>query len=164
MSAPTDSIAFPAPGHDHARCVEAVVGQAESTCARLGVRFTDQRRRVLAIVAGSHQAIGAYEIIEKLAEDGVRPAPITVYRALDFLMANGFVHRIASRNAFVTCRRQHGDHAAVFLICDECGTIGEVEADRVLGVVDRKARDTGFTVDRAVIEVSGRCRNCAADA
>ena len=154
---------FPSPGHDHARCVDGVVAHAERLCAARGVRFTDQRRRVLAIVAGSHRAIGAYDIIERLAGTGARPAPVTVYRALEFLIENGFVHRIASRNAFVTCMRQHDDHAAVFLICDRCGTIGEVEAGRVLGVVDRKARDTGFTVDRAVIEVSGQCRNCAAD-
>lgn len=153
---------FPPPGHDHRHCVASVVAHAEAHCADRGTRFTDQRRRVLATVAGSHRAIGAYDIIEKLAEAGARPAPVTVYRALDFLIENGLVHKIASRNAFVTCMRQHDDQAAVFLICDRCGTIGEVEADRVLGVVDRKARDTGFTVDSAVIEVSGQCRNCAA--
>lgn len=161
MTTPAD--AFLPPGHDHDRCVDRVVADAQRRCAARGARFTDHRRRVLATVAGSHRAIGAYDIIEKLAEDGRRPAPVTVYRALDFLIANGFVHRIASRNAFVTCMRQHDDDAALFLICDRCGTIGEVAADRVLGAVGHKARGQGFTVDRAVIEVSGRCRNCAAD-
>ena len=93
---------FPAPDHDHGRCASAALAHAEALCAERAQRLTPMRRHVLQALLASHRPLGAYEIIERLADPG-RPAPITVYRALDFLRDNGLVHRIESRNAFVAC-------------------------------------------------------------
>jgi Fur family zinc uptake transcriptional regulator len=152
--------------HDHAHdapCAKAALALAEATCAEHGSRLTPQRRRVLEIVAEARAPVGAYDIIEKLADAGSRPAPITVYRALDFLMAEGLVHRIASRNAYLACNHSHdlGD-AVVFLICDGCGTVSEVSDDAVAGGLARAAARVGFAPGRAVLELSGRCAGCAA--
>src|SRR6478736_321088 len=116
---------FPAPDHDHGRCASAAIAHAEMLCAARAQRLTPMRRHVLEALLGSHRPLGAYEIIERLARHG-RPAPITVYRALDFLRDNGLVHRIESRNAFVACVHNHlsGD-LVVFLICERCGAVGE---------------------------------------
>ena len=76
-------------------------------CAQRGQRLTPIRRKVLAALLDSHRPLGAYEIIERLALEGPRPAPITAYRALEFLRENGLVHRIESRNAFVACVHNH---------------------------------------------------------
>ena len=98
---------------------------AEEFCAARGQRLTPMRRQVLQALLASHKPLGAYEIIERLAQGG-RLAPITVYRALDFLRENGLVHRIESRNAFVACVHHHaGGDPVVFLICERCGTVGE---------------------------------------
>src|SRR5215472_4772220 len=94
---------FPAPDHDHARCSADAMAHAEALCTERGERLTPMRRRVLETLAASHRPLGAYEIIDRLADSAPRPAPITVYRALDFLLANGLVHRIESRNAFIAC-------------------------------------------------------------
>ena len=93
---------FPAPDHDHGRCASAAIAHAEVLCAARAQRLTPMRRHVLEALLDSHRPLGAYEIIERLGRHG-RPAPITVYRALDFLRDNGLVHRIESRNAFVAC-------------------------------------------------------------
>jgi predicted transcriptional regulator len=93
---------FPAPDHDHGRCASAAIAHAEVLCAARAQRLTPMRRHVLEALLDSHRPLGVYEIIERLARHG-RPAPITVYRALDFLRDNGLVHRIESRNAFVAC-------------------------------------------------------------
>jgi Fe2+ or Zn2+ uptake regulation protein len=82
---------------------------AEALCAERGQRLTPIRRKVLGVLLGSHNPLGAYEIIDRLAPKGPRPAPITAYRALDFLRENGLVHRIESRNAFVACRGAVGE-------------------------------------------------------
>src|SRR6202158_2631430 len=103
---------FPAPDHDHARCTADTIGHAEALCAERGQRLTPMRRQVLEVLATSHNPLGAYEIMDRLAGTGPRPAPITVYRALDFLMENGLVHRIESRNAYLACAHDH-DAAAV---------------------------------------------------
>src|SRR5580658_10756189 len=116
---------FPAPDHDHARCASAAIAHAETQCAARAQRLTPIRRRVLEALLASHKPLGAYEIIDHLAGD-TRPAPITIYRALDFLRDNGLVHRIESRNAFVACGHNHGDNdLVVFLICEKCGAVGE---------------------------------------
>ena len=83
------------------------IAHAEAQCAARAQRLTPIRRQVLETLLASHNPLGAYEIIDRLADKAARPAPITVYRALDFLRDNGLVHRIESRNAFVACVHNH---------------------------------------------------------
>src|SRR6185437_1956496 len=119
------------------------------------------RRQVLEALLESHKPLGAYEIIERAATAGTRPAPITIYRALDFLRDNGLVHRIESRNAFVACVSNHatGD-LVVFLICEHCGAVGEASSAAVADQLKAAARSAGFTPKAPVIEISGVCAHC----
>src|SRR5262249_38458184 len=135
---------FPAPGHDHARCSTDAMAVAEVRCLERRPRLTPIRPEVLAALLVSHRPLGAYEIMERLAPRGPRPAPITVYRALDFLRENGLVHRIESRNAFVACVHTHaaGD-LVVFLLCDTCGTVGEASSAEVASKLKAAARSAG---------------------
>ncbi len=114
---------------------------AEARCSERGQRLTPIRRDVLGALLASHQPLGAYEIMERVAPQGPRPAPITVYRALEFLRENGLVHRIESRNAFVACVHTHaaGD-LVVFLICERCGTVGEASSAEVASTVKSRRR------------------------
>ena len=80
---------FPAPDHDHGRCTADALDHAERVCERRAQKFTPIRRQVLQALLSSHRPLGAYEVIDELAKSMPRPAPITVYRALDFLMENG---------------------------------------------------------------------------
>lgn len=154
---------FPGSDHNHAHCVAAILADAEDVCAGRKVRLTLQRRRVLEIVAESHCAIGAYEILEHLTVGGKRPAPVTVYRALDFLMEHGLVHRLASLNAYIACPHPGARHGAQFLICKRCGTIGELSNATVQRAIAGAASDVGFTVSAPVVEVAGLCLNCRHD-
>src|SRR5690606_32785465 len=131
MSATSQPI-FHAPGHDHGRCAADALAHANALCAQRGQRLTPIRRQVLEVLLGSHKPLAAYEIMDRAAADGVRPAPITIYRALDFLRENGLVHRIESRNAFVACVNNHAnDELVVFLICERCGAVGEAPSAAV---------------------------------
>jgi Fur family zinc uptake transcriptional regulator len=155
--------AFPSPDHDHDRCAADAIGHAEEVCKKRGQRLTPIRRQVLEALLASHQPLGAYEIIGVLARTMPAPAPITVYRALDFLIANGLVHRIESRNAFLACVHDHDDTGLVaFLICESCGSVGEVEATTLARTLKDVGRDAGFTPRMSVVEISGMCSNCAA--
>ena len=155
---------FPLSDHDHRRCVDGILAYAARLCERRKARLTAMRRRVLEVVAESHAAIGAYEIMDRLAGDGKRPAPITVYRALDFLIDHGLVHRLASLNAYVACCHASADHGAQFLICTGCGTIGEMTDQAVDRAIAGAASDVGFQVSAPVVEVAGLCVNCRHDA
>jgi Fur family transcriptional regulator, zinc uptake regulator len=152
---------FPAPDHDHGRCTSAAIAHAEALCTVRAERLTPTRRRVLEALLTSHRPLGAYEIVERLA-DATRPAPITVYRALDFLRDNGLVHRIESRNAFVACVRDHGgDDFVVFLICERCGAVGEAPGGgAVADALRAAARTAGFAPKSPVIEIAGICSHC----
>jgi Fur family zinc uptake transcriptional regulator len=151
---------FPAPDHDHERCASAAIAHAEAQCAARSQRLTPMRRHVLETLLVSHKPLGAYEIIERLALD-TRPAPITVYRALDFLRENGLVHRIESRNAFVACVHNHaGEDLVVFLICESCGIVGEAPAAGVADALRHSSRAAGFTPKSPLIEIVGICTHC----
>jgi Fur family transcriptional regulator, zinc uptake regulator len=151
---------FPAPNHDHGRCASAAIAHAEELCAARAQRLTPMRRHVLEALLASHRPLGAYEIIEHLA-DQARPAPITIYRALDFLRDNGLVHRIESRNAFVACVHHHaGSDPVVFLICERCGIVGEAPGRSVGEALRASSRAAGFVPKSPVIEIAGVCAHC----
>jgi Fur family zinc uptake transcriptional regulator len=152
---------FPSPGHDHDRCASDAIAHAEAICARRAERLTPMRRAVLEALLQSHIPLGAYELIDRLAKQGGRPAPITVYRALDFLREQGLVHRIESRNAFIACVHNHasGD-PVVFLICEKCGAVGEAASAAVADTIKSASRTAGFTPKSQVIEISGVCAHC----
>ena len=147
--------------HDHAHCTAELLARAERTCERRGSRLTGQRRDVLNCVAQSHSAVGAYDIIERMAELGPRPAPITVYRALDFLEAHGLVHKIESRNAFIACTHPHDGRPAAMLVCEACGLVTELDASDALASLEAAAMAQGFKRHRSVVELTGTCASCA---
>jgi Fur family zinc uptake transcriptional regulator len=152
---------FPAPDHDHGRCTADGLRHAERLCAVKALKLTPIRRHVLETLLSSHRPLGAYEVIEKLATSMSRPAPITVYRALDFLMDNGLVHKIESRNAFLACAQDHeGMPMVAFLICERCGLVGEIPAAPVAQTLDASARATGFAPSMSLVEITGVCAHC----
>ncbi len=154
--------AFPAPDHDHGRCTADALSHAEAVCERRSQKFTPIRRQVLQALLSSHKPLGAYEVIDELARSMPRPAPITVYRALDFLMANGLVHRIESRNAYLACAHDHDDatSAVAFLICERCGLVGEIPSAPFAQDLTAAARASGFAPKLSVVEITGICTHC----
>jgi Fur family zinc uptake transcriptional regulator len=152
---------FPAPDHDHGRCTADALDHAERVCELKSQKFTPIRRLVLQALLSSHRPLGAYELVDELSKSISRPAPITVYRALDFLMENGLVHRIESRNAYLACAHDHDAAAMVaFLICDACGLVGEIPAAPVAQSLNAAARASGFAPKLSVVEITGMCAHC----
>lgn len=151
-------MSFPSPHHDHGHCVVQALERADEECRRRGARLTEIRRRVLELVWRSHAPIGAYALLEALG----KAAPPTVYRALDFLLAHGLIHRIETLNAFVGCA--HPGHAAAgqFLLCRQCGTAAEMNDEAIERVVRAAAAAQGFEVATLTVEVKGLCPACRA--
>lgn len=154
------SVTFPKNDHDHASCIEAALDKAAVVCMDRGVRLTELRRRVLEIIWQSHKPLGAYSILDQLREDGRAAAPPTVYRALEFLLGQGLIHRIASMNAFVGCSRPGHISDGQFLICRSCGSSTELNDGKLEKVIARNSGSLGFIVEYLIIEVSGLCPHC----
>ncbi len=148
--------------HDHRRCIAAALSAAEMHCKAAGLNFTPVRRQVLEILLRRHRAFGAYEILDELREAGFGSQPPVVYRALEFLVAQGFAHRIERLNAFVACAHLGEVHSPAFLICRACGQVAEACASPERAPVEAAAREAGFRVERMLIEAEGTCAACAA--
>lgn len=127
------------------------------------VALTPARRAIFDILAAAGRPLGAYEIIDALASRaGRRPAPMSVYRALDFLLEQGLAHRLASRNAWLACGAgRHGDEPVAFLICGCCGGVAEATSESLRAGLTDLARDAGFRTQAQVVELSGLCADCA---
>ena len=149
-----------AAGHDHENCVARAMAAAEQVCRERGLRFTSLRRRVLGLVWESHKPAGAYEILERLGEEGRSAAPPTVYRALEFLIDAGLVHRLDSLNAFIGCPDPSNSHAGQFLICRQCRSVVELDDADIEELVQSKARRLGFTAVHQMLEIQGLCEDC----
>ncbi|MDH3442266.1 MAG: transcriptional repressor, partial [Gammaproteobacteria bacterium] len=147
--------------HNHDHCVAEAIATAVQICRERGLRFTEQRRRVLELVWNSHKPVGAYDILNRLNDAGRKVAPPTVYRALDFLIEADLVHRLDSLNAFVGCPDPSTPHSGQFLICRECRSVAELDDSEIDNMVRQRASNLGFTAIHQTLEIEGICRNCA---
>jgi len=144
----------------HERCVAGALRDAERVCREREVTLTPIRKRVLEMVWKGHKPVKAYEIIDNFGGSNKAAKPPTVYRALDFLVENGLVHRIESQNAFIGCAHPVEGHTASFLICTECQMAEEIDSHRLDQCIDRLAADKGFKVEHKTVEVYGLCPTC----
>jgi Fur family zinc uptake transcriptional regulator len=151
---------FPAPGHDAERCRARILDHAEALCRERGLRLTPQRRKVLAILAGSHRCLGAYDILERMEGAGRRPAPAVVYRSLEFLVGLGLVHRLAGHNAYFACTRPPHGGGTQYWICRRCHVVAETASTEIAGAVPALAREIGFRLITVDVEIEGECPAC----
>ncbi len=147
-------------GHDHQHCIDDALGSAAALCQQSGARLTKPRRRVLELVWQSHRPIGAYDILDVLQAEQGRTAPVTVYRALEFLLGQGFIHRIESLNAYMGCSGPGATHGGQFLICSQCGEAVELNDRRISQAIGESALAAGFQLTSQIIEIVGLCPVC----
>ncbi len=149
--------------HDHSGCIASAVDAVEAICAERGLRLTAPRRRVLEILLEQHRAMGAYDVLARIAAEGSKAHPPVAYRALDFLVAHGFAHRIEGINAFVACPCPQRRHRPAFMICRTCRAVAEADAPEA-AVLGTSADELGFRIERTTVEAEGLCPSCAATA
>ncbi|MCY4551726.1 MAG: Fur family transcriptional regulator [Defluviicoccus sp.] len=154
------NVGFLSDQHDHGDCVASALEDAIAVCGERGVRLTPVRRRVLEIIWQGHRPLGAYAILDVLSGEGHSPAPPTVYRALEFLLTQGLVHRLSSLNAYVGCSRPGHPGAGQFLLCTACGTAAELNDPGIERAIERGAAAEGFVCRDHTVEISGLCPHC----
>ncbi len=160
---PPSETLFPHRGHNHRICLEQAIGRAKTVCAERGIKLTELRQRIFQEIASSHKPLGAYDIIERLAGSGRRLAPISVYRIIEVLEGAGLVHRLESRNAYFACLSEHsGKTSSIVLLCEACGRVAEAEAPQAWDAITAITETSNFRVAETVLEIKGRCAECAA--
>lgn len=166
VSAPAKTM-FMSPEKQDGKKFTQLMERAEAAFEKKELRFTKLRQQVYGEIAATHSSIGAYEILARMAVKGTRVAPISIYRAIDALLDAGVIHRLESKNAFFACRL--ADHVntgkrPIFLSCETCGAVGEVDGQDIFDMVDERARSTGFSPKVKFVEISGTCPRCSAKA
>jgi Fur family zinc uptake transcriptional regulator len=154
----TDAAAFHR--HDHGRCTGMAMAHAERLARERGLRLTPVRRRALEILLEEHRALGAYEVLERLAADGFGNQPPVAYRALDFLVEHGLAHRIRRLNAYTACTHPGERHWPAFFICETCNAVAEAPGTEVAAAMERAAGAIGFRIRRMNVEAVGLCPAC----
>jgi Fur family transcriptional regulator, zinc uptake regulator len=141
---------------------ESLLNRASGICDGRGVRLTDLRRQVLGLILDSESPTGAYDLLNQLRTTRDGAAPPTVYRALEFLLEQGLIHKLERLSAFVGCiADEDHDHAAQFFICRTCGRVTELEDHELAHALEHAAKRLGFTLGKATIEAEGQCASCA---
>lgn len=148
--------------HDHAACINQAIKFAEDFCEKKQLRLTKLRKHVLSLVWQTHKPIGAYAIMDMLEATSTREqvAPPTVYRALDFLVEHGLVHKVHSLNAFIGCSNPQRSQCDALFICTECGYTEEVPNNTIQQAINLSANKQKFSVEEQVLEITGRCISC----
>jgi Fur family transcriptional regulator, zinc uptake regulator len=150
--------------HDHGLCTADVLARAEAQVQSTGARLTPVRKRVLEILLEEHKALGAYDVLQRLAGEGFGNQPPVAYRALDFLVEQGLAHRINRLNAFTACMHPGEAHSPAFLICRGCDSVAEAPATPVRAALETAASAIGFVIERSNVEALGLCPACQAAA
>lgn len=157
----TEALAFTR--HDHRRCKRSAMASVEALCAERSLRLTPVRRRTLEILLESHSALGAYDVLERLAMDGYGEKPPQVYRALGFLLAEGFAHKLEASNAYIACVAPGVCRHPCFMVCVECGRVAEQSIPKLHRHLNAAADELGFAPQASVMELSGVCGQCPRD-
>ncbi|MFM0296481.1 MULTISPECIES: Fur family transcriptional regulator [Paraburkholderia] len=161
-TAPTNSAHTHEPGHTHGDSQEAALTLAEEYCRERGEKLTPIRRKVLELLLNSGRATKAYSLLDEMRQIHPGSAPPTVYRALDFLLSAGLVHRIESINAFTVCHDltqcQHG----ILVVCQQCGNVTELHQPKLRQALVTQIEDAGYRLASDEIELKGLCSACQA--
>ena len=148
--------------HDHKRCITAALTRAHDICAERNLRLTTTRESVLRLLWQSHKPLGAYQLQDQLATLlNKRIAPPTVYRAVEFLLQLGLIHRLPSLNAYIGCPFPNSEHSNLFMICTECGNVAEMAHNALNNMLQNASDNANFTLQSQSLELFGLCPQCS---
>jgi Fur family transcriptional regulator, zinc uptake regulator len=148
------------PNHNHDNCRNKAVQTADKLCTERGVQLTPIRLKVLELIWESHRAVKAYDLLDQMKPLQQSAKPATVYRALDFLLEQGLIHRIESLNAFIGCNCSERQHELLLLICVQCQEVEERPGLMVMEALEREIEQANFTVHSKALEIQGVCYHC----
>ena len=143
--------------------IQRTLTQAQSLCIERGARFTQTRQKVLELLLIHGGSVSAYDLLDSLKKTDVGAKPPTVYRALDFLLEQHFIHRVESQNAFIACNHFTDNHQLQLLICDKCDEVQELHSPQIQQSLNEQARLNDFQIHSQTVEARGLCHNCRQD-
>ena len=145
--------------HNHELCYKSSVNAFKKNCYEKKLKLTPLRLKVFELLLNDHRPLGAYQILNTLSKDGLNLTPPVIYRVLDFLIEQGFVHKIKNLNAFIACSHPGNTHSPTFMICRKCEKVAEIDL-KESGIKLDKNLFSDFQIEESIIEVIGICKSC----
>ena len=133
----------------------------ESRCKERGASLTPIRKEVLSLLVRSPNGLKAYDLLNQIKSVRANATPPTVYRALDFLIAQGLAHKIGRMNLFVACRHASHQLPSLFVVCQKCGAVRELEEPEVMQGLSEMLANAGYRLDSPEVEITAVCPSCA---
>jgi len=133
---------------------------AETLCAERGRRLTPIRRKVLELLLRHGRSLKAYELLDAMRAVHPGAAPPTVYRALDFLMDEGLVHRLDAVNAWSACHDAAGAPHDLLVVCTHCGAVAELSDPAMSRQLAERVARTGYALATHETEIRALCPQC----
>lgn len=148
--------------HDPQSGTDALTESARQALEKQGVQWTELRAGIFASLAQDGRPVSAYDVAERVSKSTQRRvAANSVYRILDLFVAHNLAKRVESRNAYVVNTHPSCMHDCIFLVCEGCGRIDHLDDDMLAGKMRGRAAETGFQPSRPVLELLGKCADCA---
>lgn len=149
--------------------IDSIIQHAEQHCQAHGTRLTVKRKKVLAGLIQSNKALSAYELIDFCKEQfGERIPAMSIYRILEFLEDEHFVHKLNLANKYVACAHISCDHAhgiPQFLICRKCSKVKEISIKpATIAELQTTVQEAGFKLISPQLEMNCLCEDCFAQA
>lgn len=140
---------------------EKLLAIAVQICRDHGERLTNQRRKILKLaMEQTSPLIKAYTLLGKMQEHDKTVAPPTVYRALNFFVSVGLMHKIEALNAYLICTHLHCQHQSLILVCEKCEFVKEISAEDSVSNIDKSCSKHGFSASRQDFLIIGTCKKC----
>lgn len=140
--------------------IAAQLDIAERLCNQRGRRLTPIRRMVLEILLQRQRSVKAYELLNEIRKVQPGAAPPTVYRALDFLIAEGLIHRLDAVNAWSACMDAAGERHDILVICTQCGAVAEFSDPKLHRQLAQKVASAGYVLNHHETELRALCGPC----
>lgn len=146
---------------NHKNCIDKALENAKIICENKNIRLTQLRMRVLEMIwEAGHKPVKAYDIINKMKGVDKACMPPTVYRALDFLMENNFVHKLNVDNSYIGCSEPRNCYHCYFVICNKCGEAKEFFNEKLSSLINFDMDEKKFKPSNIVFEIQGLCESC----
>lgn len=142
------------------QAIEQQLANAEKLCKQRQKRFTPIRKQVLELLLQAQRGLKAYELLDLIKEIQPNAAPPTVYRALDFLMEEGLIHRLDAINAWTACVDVAGEPHDLLVVCTQCGAVAELRAPQLSKQITDCIIQAGFALSSPETELRALCLNC----
>lgn len=138
-----------------------IISGIENVCRKRNIKLTKQRKTVLMIMLDAQKAMSAYDLLDLLKVEEPQAKPPTIYRVLEFLLQQGFIHKVESTNSYIICPHfGQLNHVSILFICDNCKQILETNSTQIEDSLKILASQYQFQTKHSVIEIHGLCQSC----